>query len=165
MSNFTASSGVELDKHGFLITPITGENEEVHEARKEFYQHLRDKELGRWRDLEAPNFVVYESVHDTSNWVRVVDENTGHAALHCRNKMGSHEYGDTAARYFEAHPEPKPWHSATEGDLWEVKYPWFTVIAMVSDKAEFVFTDKSSNPITDENIIGGTRLWPKEEEK
>lgn len=157
MSAFIASNGVELDEYGDCTMGYETYGR-VHEARKEFYQHLRDKELGRWRAPEAPNFVVYTT--NTPGWVRVVDENTGLAARYSRDITGCSGYGDTATRYFEAHPEPKPWHDAKPGEVW--------VLEFGGDKRAYnrtanLFTnwDTSSLLPTDAGIKSGYRIWPE----
>lgn len=54
MTNYTASNGVILNEYGVALqNPYAKDS---HEARKEFYQHLRDQELGRWRDPENHSF-------------------------------------------------------------------------------------------------------------
>ncbi len=95
------------------------------DALREFFLHERDKELGRWRWPENPDYVVYPSeVYLTppdAGLVTVFNERTGQAS-HCRRESdGSSGHFSLAARaYFAAHPEPRPWHDAKPGELWSV---------------------------------------------
>lgn len=43
---FTASNGILLGKRGQIVAASKASITELHGARKEFYQHLRDQELG-----------------------------------------------------------------------------------------------------------------------
>ena len=158
VNSFVASNGVELDKRGYVISkkPWDGEGV-IHEARKEFYQNLRDKELGQTRE---GNMIVRPLSDDE---VLVLDETTSRSAVWHRheNPEFNGAFGrEEAKRYFAANPKPELWHSAVEGDLWEVDYLGIDYIALVSVNAEFIFTDKLSVPITDKDITYGTRLWP-----
>lgn len=157
MSNFTASNGLILNERGYVISRLEVGSEKFHEARKEFYQHLRDEELGRWRDPEAPNFVVYNSGIE---YVRVVNEATGCTEEYRRDRTDSSGYGETAARYFAAHPAG-PWHDAEPGEIW--------VLEFGGDKRAYARTatlftnwDTPSLHPTDTGIKSGYRIWPEE---
>ena len=83
------------------------------DAAKALRNHLqqeRDEALGRWRDPEDPNMVVYprDDVNTT-----VHDETTGAYLNWSREQAEDDEYSHgfgfaTARAYFAAHPEPKP---------------------------------------------------------
>ena len=100
------------------------------EALREFFQHERDQELGRWRWPENPDYVVYkapagERVPDARH-VTVSNESNGEAAWLFEVGSGGVSGGDSWARdaaraYFTAHPEPKkPWHDAKPGEVWVI---------------------------------------------
>ena len=93
-------------------------------ALRAFFQAERDAELGRWRDPENPNIVVYPipAMNDQGDgygrvvWVLDEAEMVSGTVLDDRHSHSS------ASRYFDAHPlpepEPKPWENAKEGDYW-----------------------------------------------
>lgn len=103
-------------------------NREYKEVLREFFQHERDEELGRWRWPENPDYVVYvkcESESEPRAGVRVLHERTGRSRDIGRAVVNACEatvsrFGRAARAYFEAHPERKPWHDATEGEVWIV---------------------------------------------
>lgn len=181
MSNFVASNGVVLDKRGFVIDkkPWFGEGE-VHEARKEFYQQLRDKELGRWRDPEAPNFVVYpasavgdngENYHE--HYCLVIDEEDGVSYLYGSDlsQCAGEPHKESARRYFAAHPEPKPWHDAKPGEVWEITYrsPRGSeisnrVMTCVDDGGNIsFFNEYRLHTVNYTGIESARRIWPENE--
>lgn len=170
MSNFIASNGVILDEHGDVYANRHCDGyQAAHEARKEFYQHLRDKELGRWRDPEDANMVAYrvpESDDKDGRAVRVIDELTGTYAPLWERDVKPPERRSmyaTAARYFEAHPEPKPWHDAKPGEAW--------VLAAHDDADEYPYVTDSNGRFIDENFVthkpedfsSGRRIWPEDD--
>lgn len=154
-----------LDGHDFMG------NEEI-EALREFFQLDRDEELGRWRWPEHPEFVVYPkepSVTEPEPGVRVVNEMSGRskdiiAAVvgYCPSVTSMN--GEAAKAYFAAHPEPKPWHDAKEGEVWivtpshsdglSVEYP--TIF-----QAER-FRDHGGSWDA-EDLIDARRIWPTED--
>lgn len=86
------------------------------DALREFFQHERDQELGRWRDPENLHRVAYATSPHT---VLIMDESTGCGTEYSRQTANdsSDNYGDrlkrqSARAYFAAHPEPK--HIPTE---------------------------------------------------
>lgn len=173
---FTASNGVKLDGYGGLTSAPLSEGrleERAHEARKEFYQHLRDKELSRWRWPENPNYVVYalETPGHTGSDYRectVVDERRG-----LRQEFGSDlpqchggEFREAARAYFAAHPDPKPWHDAKDGQLWLIRFsdfPEVDVSALVKG-GRFVYNDHCHAGIAstdDATLVAARRIWPE----
>lgn len=121
MSEFKASNGWRIDKAGNVCTPsgvvvITG-GESEHVAK--FFQELRDHELGRWRDPENPDYVVYpdkEGCFIDQPAVRVVNEKTGGVGYVSRSGacsssgVAADDRGiwEAGGHYFEAHPQHKP---------------------------------------------------------
>ena len=116
---FKASNGVKLDEYGeWAGGNMHSTEEEENAARIEFYQHLRDKELGRWRWPENPDVVV--KAYEGGERARVTNErnpditgNVWRADLDC--SMADEQVVAAARAYFAAHPEPKPWMEVPEG--------------------------------------------------
>lgn len=126
---FLASNGVLLDAYGYA-KPHTGSSgmHAVHEARREYYQHLRDQELGRWRWPENPDYVVYPievAGHTGSDYreCAVLDESTGLLQEYGSDLPICHggQSREAARAYFAAHPEPKPLPSEPH-TAWVDKY-------------------------------------------
>lgn len=118
---FTPSNGVTvtIDDNGYLLATTddgmchaTGGAALGVQALREYFTHERDQELGRWRDPENTNIVVYrvpENDNKGGRAVRVIDEATGTYASLWERDVKHFERGSmhaTAARYFEQHPEP-----------------------------------------------------------
>lgn len=96
------------------------------DALREFFRAEEDERLGRWRWPENPDYVVYppdaddeteallilfepgggSSRHYTREWLAGVTDPAGSAVARC------------AQAYFDAHPEPKPWHEAQIDEVW-----------------------------------------------
>ena len=107
---------VDLDEDGRIHLSRAGHSAngiytlETTEALRAFFQAERDEALGRWRDPENPNTVVYP--HDDVN-TTVHDETTGAYLNWSREQAEDDEYSlgfgfATARAYFAAHPEPEP---------------------------------------------------------
>lgn len=175
---FTASNGVEIEiaPEGHLLMPpaAIGLGTESQQALREFFQHERDKELGRWRWPENSDYVVYPSElyltpHD-ADLVTVFNERTGQSA-HCRREDdGNSGHFSLAARtYFAAHPEPKPeWHDAKPGEVWLLNYDGDDVPAIaVADEGSpsFQFGDSAGDPsrvgTEHPDIVDARRIWPE----
>ena len=79
-------------------------------ALRAFFQAERDAELGRWRDPENPNIVVYPipAMNDQGDGygraVWVLDE----AEMVSRTVLDDRHSHSSASRYFAAHPQPEP---------------------------------------------------------
>ncbi len=137
---FTASNGITItrdpdrevkvylvgrrargDEGQYLDTHATASTEGI-VALREFFQHERDEELGRWRWPENPQYVVYPR---GDSGVRVLDEGSGIGSARLIHRNGdpdnpTAEY-QAAYAYFEAHSERKPWDTASAGELWAFK--------------------------------------------
>lgn len=132
---FRASDGARIEVHdnnSRIDIKCTGSSGEQHflsvketQAAREFFQHERDEELGRWRWPENPDYVVYpviQSAHEMAFGqnlsVMVFHEPTGVLKGYCREEdQGgdlTREYPGAARAYFKAHPERKarPWSEA-----------------------------------------------------
>jgi len=135
---FTASNGVEIEisEDGYLLgkgdygsgpTYATAGPEGI-DTLREYFQHERDVELGRWRDPENPHMVAYPSTAEATGKtiIRVVNERDGSGDAYTNKSIairlgGSKEpngHDCTAFSYFAAHPEPKPWEDARLNELW-----------------------------------------------
>lgn len=124
---FIASNGVEIryDEYGILSVTTDEETSRqsrvaAHTARQEFYRSLEDTRLGRWRDRENPDLVIYQ-ILDDPNMVTVLNETTGATSNHPRGTPFQSVHALAARRWFAPHPEPKPWDDAQEGDIWALK--------------------------------------------
>lgn len=182
---FTASNGVEITitnkgDEEYLLgkgedmpdgerrwTVATGGGEGI-QALREFFQHERDKELGRWRDPENPDMVVQtdkggerawvvnERNQQITGWVwRVdLDHSTAHAQV-----------VEAARAYFAAHPEPKPWHDAKPGDVWLLTFdggePRPVGVFDFDGTPHFSVPGAEDFSINYARITDGRRIWPE----
>jgi len=90
------------------------------ESLREIFLAERDRELGRWRWPENPDFVVHHG-NSGSDAVWVHNEReAGAIQSSARNSgdAGEADYFAAVRAYFAAHPEPKPWHGAKPGEVW-----------------------------------------------
>lgn len=180
-TTFTASNGVEIEltENGCLGTGgsigQTFVGPKAAKALREYFQHERDRELGRWRDPDNPDLVVYRRPEEDDydgRAVAVLDESTGVAFTYWE-KYGldgqgvtRYEKGQEAAgRYFAAHPETKPWDEAESGDIWELtgadglKQAWVRngTGGWVSVNAlKVMYYDGKG-------VTAGRRIWPEED--
>ena len=144
-----------------------------YEAARAFFQAERDDALGRWRDTENPDIVVYalSMVDGEDRCIRLLNELSGATWL----DWGRVALPGPALRYFDAHPqpepEPKPWEDAQPGEFW---------ILTVDEKTDpyKIWTDtqrvrrfeRVERPYTticlnDPRITAGHRVWPEGEDK
>ena len=163
---FTASNGVTVESFGSFgesyirVSGVTLDDAYEGVALREFFQHERDKGLGRWRWAEKPDYVVYPTavltrvcvLHETKppgvEWVDAEDEGL------------RYDYQKAAKAYFAAHPESKPWHDAKPGEVWELRVlcgppnPYG-----VSGSGEF--RHAQDGDIVRAEITDGRRIWPE----
>lgn len=143
-----------------------------HTEAKKAYQRQRDEELGRWRDPVEKDAVVYRM----GDWfgsrrVTVSNERNGvsEVAYEKMESQSSEWAREIAARYFEAHPEKKPWHDAKPSEVWALTFSeegGGGTEAWVVD-AHGCFSNPSYVSyvrIQDSTIIDGRRIWPEDEE-
>ena len=187
MSEFTASNGYKVTPNGdganvyrgMMSTPIYPDEMQ---ALHEFFQAESDKRAGRWRWAERPDYVVY----DTGDRIEVVvlDESIGYMENVWRGKERPGIYIHDAARaYFEAHPEPKPWHDAKPGEVWSIIGPnlgreapttadggaialCFEDLTEPEPQLWFVYPDGGASDnieVTDKAITAGYRIHPPQE--
>jgi hypothetical protein len=164
VQRFAESLEVKLFKSATWLTPW-----EV-KAVREFFRAEEDERLGRWRWPENPDYVVYpiiEPAHEIAFGsdlsVMILHEPTGVLKGYCRAEdQGGRdrEYPDAARAYFDAHPEPKPWHDAKEGEVWALRFE--------DDDDEFAafkygtrWKSTEGGWPNEDLITAGRRIWPK----
>lgn len=178
---FTASIGVVLDAFGGWVTDNctkVSTPAQDHEARKEFYLHERDKELGRWRDPERPNrTVAFKEIHidgsdERGRFAVVYDEQTMTSFGYWEHSryipFGAREtevdWAGTLERFFAAHPEPRPWHDAKPGEVWVLTLEGEPETAQVVD-GYGKFMPWPIDVVSDGNargkITAGRRIFPE----
>ena len=111
--------GVYRLDFGSGTAPIFLSEEEMDELRGGF-QAERDEALGRWRDPQNPDMVCYPVAYDLDAVLVMYegDMTRYYATRTDWERIRPHYVSETAGRYFAAHPEPKPWDDAEEGDIW-----------------------------------------------
>ena len=139
------------------------------ETLRAFFQAERDEQLGRWRDPENPNIVVYPipAMNDQGDGygraVWVLDE----AEMVSRTVLDDRHSHSSASHYFAAHPEPKPrpWEEAKPGEVW-VLTRWGTAEPFLVTGSEFITADLAVIvDLDDDSITAGRRIWPEGEDK
>ncbi len=190
MNDFTASNGVRVvdlggkwDQSLFQFTgEIPGLVDEIRQVRevnfqdpdlialRQFFQAEADERLGRWRWPENPDFIVYLRENGS---VTVFEESMPTAALTFWKNLGatgtsSGKYMAAARAYFDAHPEPKPWHDAEPGEGWlltidgnecaavSLPDPNDVFGGVKFETAEFGLFGRMATAIT-----AGRRFWPE----
>lgn len=130
---FRASYGARIEVHDnnsridIKCTVSSGEQHFLSvketQAAREFFQHERDEELGRWRWPENPEYVAYrrDAYPGYKRRVRVIHEPDGDFVDTVEGSIHDGIFKDAARAYFEAHPERKPWDTASAGELWAFK--------------------------------------------
>ena len=139
----------------------------VSSALREYFQAERDEELGRWRDHKNLDMVCYPVAYDLDAVLVMYegDMTRYYATRTDWERIRPHYVSETAGRYFAAHPEPKPWDDAEEGDIWVLtrygaEEPFFVT------GGEFTSTDLAvATDLDDPRITDGRRIWPEGENK
>lgn len=134
---------------------------------REFFQHERDKELGRWRWPDNPDYVVYPD-GTSRTVVKESDGRTMIVSIHDRKVMTTYldSYVGAAKAYDAAHPEPKPWHDAKAEEIWVLRERnCETWLPFRWDAAEQWWFASSSNMAmhrrSEGTIVEGRRIWPE----
>lgn len=179
-TTFTASNRtkIEISQDGYLLgkgnygsgpTDATAGPEGI-DALREYFQHERDTELGRWRDPENPDHLVYRSYPYVQGYRRIAvvnerDMSSVHTFSEGAEKGSSDPKALTAQRYFAAHPEPKPWHSAQPGEVWllDIKGDLGREApAVVNGQPEFrTYLGECFN-LDSHQIVHARKIWPEE---
>ncbi|MGO3147117.1 MAG: hypothetical protein ACTIJ6_05495 [Leucobacter sp.] len=190
MEKFTASNGDSVELTGpEKITVGPGEHIRgsaslrgpvgAVTALREFFQHERDQELGRWRWPDNPQYVVYEDKarsYINQPAVIVINESDGATAMCGRDGLYSASgigvsdkwCEPAAAAYFDALPVRKPWHDAKPGEVWALTYEGVEQAWGVgfdgSLELRFIFACGDSRVSADDaDITAGRRIWPEVE--
>ena len=129
---------------------------------REYFQAERDEELGRWRDPEIPDMVVYP--HDDVT-ITVLDEVDGKRFWWTRgDELDAHQERlpgfDTARAYFQAHPEPKPWDAAQPDEIWVLTINGYSA-PYLRNWCETWTNSTSVISVGDGTITAGRRIWPE----
>lgn len=139
----------------------------VQDALREFFQHERDEEIGRWRWPENPEYVVYHAKNVNGDH-KVMRESDGHGMFWGRDMApaphSSDDLESAAHAYFEAHPEPKPWHEAKPWETWVFTIDGKEQSATLDEDREFrdrSFHTCSWMHVKDDRISAGRRIWPE----
>lgn len=163
MNKFTASNGVVIENRGGSLfigsTILFGAGSTHGPALREFFRAEEDERLGRWRWPEKPNYIV---IADGSYDVEVFDEEAlDEARLYARDSVSfSGDFGGAARAYFDAHPEPKPWHEAKVGEVWEftIDSGW-THAAYLKDDGKWRWTQGGF--VGMDGVESARRIWPE----
>lgn len=161
--------GGVMEKFEEIEEYLDGHVSEFVENLRRFFLHERDQELGRWRWHEHPDYVIYETEDAwslTKALRRLVNERDGSSSLHRR---GDVELPAPVAAYFEAHPEPKPWHDAKPGEVWELTYRSPSqretsnrVMTCVDDGGNIsFFNEYRLHTVNYTGIESARRIWPE----
>ena len=172
MNSYTASNGVGLtitrDRTVRWRPGIPPDL--VSSALREFFQAERDEKLGRWRDTENPDIVCYPVACDLDAvWVVYEGDWTRyHATRTGWEDVLPHYVSETAGRYFQAHPEPKPWEKARSycDEIWVLTIHGCEQPVYVTEfRGEPVFQvpDGETISLHRESITAGRRIWPEGE--
>ena len=142
-----------------------------------FFQAERDEELGRWRDPENPDWVVYRA--NSGDAAYVFNEREGGASQYwTRKNVESRDPAYTgysascyaAGRYFEAHPEPKPRppfaaYAAQPDEVWALTDGDREEVFRCGENG--LYSLKTGDPLSRMfpilTITGGHRIWPEED--
>jgi len=155
---FTASNGIVVSPQpqgGVYIRDDCRADSDRAQALREFFQAEADERLGRWRWPENPDYVVYRrEAYPPVNArrVRVILEPTGDFVDTVEGSKIDGPFKDAARAYFDAHPEPKPWHDAEPGDVFLVTWPG-------SEREEAVIVP-GGWPEAWECVTSARRIWP-----
>ena len=166
MSLYTASNGIGLiindDRTVHWLPSMP--NDLVSSALREYFQAERDEELGRWRDPEDPDWVVYPR-RDT---VHVINEYDGLPYMRERNQVAYVDgaVSEVAQRYFAAHPEPKPWEKARPGcdEIWVLTIHGCEQPVYVTEfcgEPAFQVPGGGTMSLSHGAITAGRRIWPE----
>lgn len=180
MNEYTASNGIELrvNDEGALerrnpegtnqwdeVRRIYLRESVVSDALREFFRAERDEELGRWRSKEHPDYFVRRITRDEVSVVE--DDSLAYKYIH-RNGLEVGEWDDTAwgevaQAFFDAHPEPTPWHDAKPGEVWVIRLHGGEEFAVnaVQGLAGTSFVTVLGNPLGADGITEGRRIFPE----
>ena len=138
------------------------------ETLREYFQAERDEALGRWRDPENPNMVCYPVACDLDAvWVMYEGAGSRYYVTRTGWELTRPQYAsETAGRYFEAHPEPKPWEKARPycDEIWALTIHGCEQPVYVTEfRGEPVFQVPGGETMSLSHgaITAGRRIWPE----
>lgn len=134
------------------------------EALRAYFQAERDKELGWWR--ASPDYVVKPRADNgiESRSVTVLNERLAVNIPVWEDDDIRSEYGIAARAYFDAHPEPKPWHEAKPGEAWLLTFNGLTRKPhLVSFDRKFVNDGGIVYDLDHHRITAGYRIYPAQD--
>ena len=169
MKVFTATNGIlfTITEDGVLRWEGGYDPRRVTDALREYFQRERDTQLGRWRDPQNPDMVCYPVAYDLDAVLVMYegDMTRYYATRSTWKDVTPYCVSEAARRYFAAHPEPKPWEDAEEGDIWVLTRYGAEEPFFVTD-GEFTSTDLAvATDLDDPCITDGRRIWPEGENK
>lgn len=180
---FTASNGVDVESgkfgktHLYRTDLVDGRLSRLKEwdfldvddmeALEEYFLAKRDKELGRWRWPENPNWLVYWNEED-SNEVIVFDESDpaeGGVRITRGEDRDWPHFQPAAQAYFAAHPEPRPWLDAKPGEVWIFEWTLGSKQpALILNNGKFVLRDNDYSgkeySLEEPAVKAGHRIYP-----
>ena len=162
---------VSLDDVGRVQLRRAGGDEGVYtlettEALREYFQAERDEALGRWRDPENPNIVVYalSMVDGEDRCIRLLNELSGATWL----DWGRVALPGPASRYFDAHPQPEPKPKPLEAEheeIWVITANGDTGPALATTShrrgTDLAFQTANGTLLDATEITAGRRIWPE----
>ncbi|WP_125107986.1 hypothetical protein [Gulosibacter massiliensis] len=173
---FTASNGTKIEtseKYGGLEVTSSEDFDyllQKHvDALREWFRAERDEELGRWRDPESPDWVVYPmNCYEDVRYIRVMNERDGRKFIIRENELiTGASFHEVAGRWFAAHPVRKPWHDARPGEAWVITidgYEWAVVMVRSESSGNGLFASgDEAISITSPRITAGRRVWAPDE--
>ena len=175
---FTASNGMTVDRDhngDVLLDRATTQSLYMKDgtalALREFFQHERDEELGRWRDPDNPRLTVYPTEGYETDEITILDDVDAETYTITRASAERSQGGwwhDTAKAYFEAHPERKPWEDAKDGEIWEFTLGCSSGQYLADGGRFFLLplrapSDPGWKPASfASNFETGERIWPED---
>ncbi len=134
---FTGSNGIKVEEHTYGKALIDEDgtnrlagaydflNDHDMQALREFFRAEEDTRLGRWRWPEDPDVTV-QPAHNADS-VTVIGHREGVSYVGIRGYLRAYPNDEyylvrAAKAYFDAHPEPKPWLTAADGEIWELDF-------------------------------------------
>jgi hypothetical protein len=149
VNDFTASNGITIAEE---VTTLSS-GALMHGALREFFRAEEDARLGRWRWPENPDITVRVAPKHAQppggdgGTVMIQQDSDGYVGYYDRDSLP--EITDKTGgivraghAYFDAHPEPKPWHDAGPAEVWDVDLSWGGMRAVT------VYSGRHDEPIT-----------------
>ena len=166
-TRFTARNGWYVENGQMYLPDGTMANADLSSVRAvvliEYGAHKaqaqRDAELGRWRSVEHPDWVVYLR---STGWWLLVHEVDGYmiSRMPARAILLVGVPGQVAREYLAAHPvpEPKPWEQAQPGEVWELACAGMPFAASLHGDQ---WVSANGGEVWSSNITAGRRIWPE----